>query len=113
MTLGSKQELFAITMAKFVIWLYQNGYSVRYGDFFRDKRVHGDIGEKKGYGHRNSCHKYKLAGDLNLFKDGKFLSSTEDHRIPGEKWESMHELATWGGRFNDGNHYSFTHNGSK
>ena len=113
MSLGSKQEIFSITMAHFIIWLYENGYRVRKGDAFRDPRVHGEIGEKKAYGHKNSCHKFKLAEDLNLTKDGKYLSETEDHRIPGEKWESMHELASWGGRFNDGNHYSFKHNGCR
>lgn len=62
-----------------------------------------------GYGHPRSAHKQKLAMDLNLFKDGRYLDTTEDHRILGEKWESMG--GTWGGRFNDGNHYSLEHLG--
>ena len=110
-SLGQKQEEFTITMAEFIVWAYSQGYKIRSGDTFRDPRVFGAVGEKKGYGHARSAHKLKLARDLNLFKDGAFLSSTEDHAELGKKWESMHELARWGGRFNDGNHYSFEHNG--
>lgn len=42
---------------------------------------------------------------LNIFKDGRLLQNTEDHRELGEWWES--QGGTWGGRFNDGNHYSW------
>lgn len=58
-----------------------------------------------------SLHPDKLAIDLNLFKDGHYLSSTEAHRPLGEWWESIG--GTWGGRFNDGNHYSLEHRGVK
>lgn len=50
--------------------------------------------------------------DLHLFRDGKWLSSTEDHRALGEWWEQQHELCRWGGRFSDGNHYSLEHDGA-
>jgi hypothetical protein len=49
--------------------------------------------------------------DLNLFKDGKYLALTEDHKPLGEWWES--QGGAWGGRFNDGNHYSLEHEGIK
>ena len=58
---------------------------------------------------------------LNLFREGKMLTSTEDHRPLGEWWES--QGGSWGGRFqesapgkgdgNDGNHYSSEHNGCR
>ena len=113
MTLGQKQRLFAKYVPRLVDKAYELGYEVTLGDAFRDPRVHGDIGIKKGYGHAKSAHKQKLAIDLNLFKDGVYLPNTEDHKELGEFWESTHELARWGGRFNDGNHYSFEHNGVK
>ena len=100
MRLGVKQELFAILFAEHIVWLYEEGYAVRLGDVFAHD------------GHReNSNHYLKLAGDINLFKDGKYLTETEDHRESGEKWESRHEFCRWGGRFKDGNHYSLRHNG--
>ena len=113
MTLGQKQRLFSKLISELILWAYDQGYEVSVGDFYRDPRAFGHVGEEKGYGNRNSCHKSRLAGDLNLFKDGEYLSSTEDHRPLGEKWESMHELCSWGGNFNDGNHYSITHNGRR
>jgi hypothetical protein len=111
MNLGQKQELFMRLLPRLIDKAHELGYEIRGGDLFRDPRVHGAVGEKKGYGHSKSCHKLKLAIDLNLFKDGKFLSSTEDHKVLGEWWES--QGGTWGGRFNDGNHYSLEHEGMR
>ena len=111
MTLGQKQELFMELLPSLLLKAFEMGYKVRGGDLFRDPRVHGPIGIKQGYGHPKSAHKNKLAIDLNLFKDGKFLQSTEDHRPLGEWWEKQHELCRWGGRFQDGNHYSLFHDG--
>lgn len=105
MTLREKQSLFARKIAELVLWAYEQGYEVTYGDFFRDPRVHGVWGVTLSYSHPYSRHKLKLAADLNLFKDGAYLTSTEDHRPLGEKWEEMG--GTWGGRWNDGNHYSW------
>jgi len=113
MKLGDKQRLFSMLLAELVLWAYDNGYEVTFGDFYRDPRVFGPVGVKKAYSSANSCHKSRLAADLNLFKDGKYLTSTEDHKPLGEIWESKHELCRWGGRFNDGNHYSMEHNGRK
>ena len=113
MTLGEKQRLFARLLADFVLRIYALGYEVTFGDAYRDPRLHGELGEAKGYGAPSSCHKLRLAVNLNLFKNGKFLSATEDHKPLGQVWQSMHPLARWGGQFNDGNHYSFEHEGHK
>lgn len=90
---------------------HEMGFELTGGDLFRDPRVHGAIGVKMGYGHPRSAHKNKLAVDLNLFKNGVFLAATTDHKELGEWWEKQHELCRWGGRFEDGNHYSFEHEG--
>jgi len=111
MTLREKQSIFAYRVHLLLAKAYELGYEVTLGDAYRDPRLHGEMGEKKGYGHPKSCHKVRLAIDLNLFKDGKFLEATEDHRPLGEWWES--QGGTWGGRFNDANHYSFEHEGNK
>lgn len=113
MKLGKKQELFMRLLPKLINKAHSLGFEVRGGDLFRDPRLHGAHGTKKGYGHKNSCHKLKLAIDLNLMKDGKLVTSTKGHQKLGEWWEKQHELCRWGGRFNDGNHYSLTHWGSK
>lgn len=110
-TLGQKQRRFTRMLADLINFAYANGYELTVGDAYRDPRLHGEMGVKKGYGHASSNHKQRLAMDFNLFKDGKFLTGTEDHRPIGEYWESIG--GTWGGRFNDGNHYSIEHNGVK
>ena len=104
MTLREQQTVFAIMAARLILKAGEMGYQVTLGDAYRDPRLHGDMGVKMGYGHVNSFHKRRLAIDLNLFKDGKFLEGSDAHRPLGEWWES--QGGTWGGRFNDGNHYS-------
>ena len=108
-----KQSEFVRCIAKLINYATNQGYELTFGDAYRDPRVHGEVGTKKSYSSANSTHKSRLAVDFNLFKDGKFLQSTDDHKVLGEYWESLHPLARWGGRFNDGNHYSFEHNGAK
>jgi hypothetical protein len=49
--------------------------------------------------------------DLNLFVNGKYVTDGEAHKPLGEKWESMG--GSWGGRFQDANHYSLEHDGFK
>lgn len=112
LTLGEKQELFMRLLPRLIDRAHALGFDVRGGDLFRDARVHGAFGVKRGYGKARSCHKLKLAVDLNLFRDGVLLSLTEDHQALGEWWEKQHELCRWGGRFGDGNHYSLTHDGA-
>jgi len=113
MKLGDKQRMFTRMLANLFEFAHVRGYEFTLGDAYRDPRLHGEVGIKKGYGHRNSCHKMRLAIDLNLFKEGVFLTETKDHEPLGIYWESLHPDCTWGGRFNDGNHYSITHNGMR
>jgi hypothetical protein len=104
MSLFKRQATFSVMFAKLILQAVSMGYEVTLGDAYRDPRVFGNVGERKGYGHPSSAHKKRMAGDLNLFKDGKLLTRTEDHRPLGEWWES--QGGAWGGRFKDGNHYS-------
>lgn len=111
MTLGEKQRKFTRMIGKLIEYAYANGYELTFGDAYRDPRVHGDVGVKKSYSSANSLHKSRLAVDFNLFKNGVFLQSSADHEPLGKFWESIG--GAWGGRFNDGNHYSLEHNGRK
>lgn len=109
--LGTKQRIFTRMIADLILFAYERGYELTVGDAYRDPRPFGKMGTKKYYSSANSNHKQRLAIDFNLFKDGKFLTATEDHQELGEFWEAIG--GTWGGRFNDGNHYSVEHNGYK
>jgi len=99
MKLGDKQRKFAQMVGLLIIFIYSQGYEVTFGD------AYAKTGHKKG-----SFHYKKLAIDLNLFKDGKYLRSTKAHKQFGEFWESIG--GTWGGLFKrpDGNHYSYDEN---
>lgn len=111
MRLGEKQELFARLFACHLVWLTARGYQYRLGDTFAHD------------GHREGSNHYiKLAGDINLFRFGKYLTKTSDHAESGKHWEGLHELCRWGGNWDkdthpgepgedDGNHYSLIHKG--
>lgn len=110
-TLGQKQRRFAKMLPVFLQKLHELGYEATLGDAYRDPRLHGAIGEKLGYGHAKSCHKLRLALDINLWKNNVYLTKTEDYEPIGLIWESMG--GTWGGRFADGNHFSLAHEGMR
>lgn len=107
MTLRQKQSVFALTSCRLMIYMNENGYEFTYGEAYRSPEEAKRLA-KLGIGIENSLHIKKLAIDLNLFKDGKFLSSTDSHRFFGDWWEKQHTLCRWGGRWNDGNHYEMT-----
>ena len=96
LTLRQRQSKFAVMVAQLIIFAISKGYEVTLGAAYVDAKW-GTPHLKKGK------HPRKLAIDLNLFKDGKYLRKTEDHGELGEFWESIG--GKWGGRFDDGNHY--------
>lgn len=79
------------------------GYEVTGGEWYR-------MPDSK-HGHPKSLHKSRLAIDLNLFRNGRYLRTTKAHEPLGLYWESIG--GAWGGRFKDGNHYSLEHKGRK
>lgn len=110
MTLREKQSLFVRLVARLIDHATELGYELSFGEAYRTPEQ-AKLNAKSGKGISNSLHCDRLAIDLNLFKAGIYLSSTEHHRALGEWWEKQHELCRWGGRFNDGNHYSLADRG--
>lgn len=93
MTLREKQSKFVKMVGLLILYAYERGFEVTFGDAWaRDCHREG------------SFHYKRLAIDLNLFKSGAYLTSTEAHKPLGLFWESIG--GTWGGRWDDGNHYS-------
>ena len=90
MKLNQRQFNHAHRVALLILHGEQLGYDVRIASSYRkgDPKLHG----------------YYLATDVDLFKDGVYLDKTEDHKELGEYWVSIG--GTWGGDFDDGNHYS-------
>lgn len=100
--LRRKQYQFARMVPLLILFAYERGYTLSFGDAWAHD------------GHRlNSLHYDRLAIDLNLFKDGVYLTETADYIELGEFWESIG--GAWGGRFSsgDGNHFSLTFEGRR
>ena len=97
MTLGNAQRRFARHLADLLQHMLAQGYEFTFGHVYRCQDCPVGI--------KNSYHKRKLAADINLFKDGKYLDKTEDHAEFGKYWEALDTKNRWGGRFQDGNHY--------
>lgn len=113
MSLIEKQKLFAISYAQLILKAIEMGYEVTLGETTRSEVV-ARVYASRGIGIDNSLHRIKLAGDLNLFKGGKWLSATEDYRELGEWWQSLSRPEAqfvWGGVFEDGDHFSIEHQG--
>jgi len=147
MTLREKQSLFMKLYGQLIAWAYANGYELTAGELKRsDEQAHinalGSQGREKvaqaitpisselalalrNNGNNNgivgSLHELGLAADINLFKDGMYLTTSDHHKPLGEHWKSLHPLCSWGGDFKDkkgnskpdGNHYSIEHGGIK
>lgn len=116
MTLRRKQEKFAYLVADLILHALRFGFTVTLGEVYRPPET-AKLYAEQGKGIAGSLHCDRLAIDLNLFRDGKLLTTTDGHRQLGEWWEQAgieHGIKTsWGGRFGDGGHYSVAHNGKK
>lgn len=95
MSLRKSQSRFVKQLGVLIPVAYALGYELTLGDTYPGKFSHNP----KGF------HPRGLAIDLNLFKDGVYLTNTEDHLPLGGLWESLG--GSWGGRWEDGNHYSW------
>lgn len=115
MTLREKQSLFAVDAARLVLKATEIGYAVTLGETYRSKEEAERLASL-GKGIKTSLHTQRLAIDLNLFRDGQYLTDGDDYQPLGEWWEAQSFDGAehcWGGRFKDGNHFSIAHNGRK
>jgi hypothetical protein len=118
MSLVDKQSDFAwalgqlLTYAHGLLWAGQT-VQLTMGDAYRDPRV--------PYGHPKSCHRARLACDLNLYVNGIWItdSAHPTWKLLGDVWETLDHRARWGGQGtahpeglkHDGNHFAFEHEG--
>lgn len=105
MSLNQEQWRFADMVADLIEHARFLGYRVSLGEAYRPP-VTAAYYATIGKGVTNSFHTKRLAIDLQLFRDGKYLTATEDYRPLGIYWESRG--GSWGGRFKrqDGCHFS-------
>jgi|SRR6187399_150528 len=118
-----KRILFTRLFARLILRANEIGFQAVV-DQTKRTQAEADENAKKGTGISNSLHNLGLAGDLLLFKNGEYLTDSQDYRDLGTFWKGLHPLARWGGDFTvkkrnevipkpDGNHFSIEHEGVK
>lgn len=114
MTLGEKQRKFTLYVSLLIQYAYARGFELTFAEAYRTPEQ-AAANAANGTGTLNSLHISRLAIDLNLFRDGAYLTGTADHKPLGDFWKSLDPLCCWGGDFSkpDGNHYSMSHEGRK
>ena len=90
-----QQSEFVKAVGLLIIYAYSLGYELTFSDTYPGKFKHKKSGQ----------HPKGLAIDINLFKNNRYLRSTKAHEFLGIHWEALG--GTWGGRWGDGNHYSW------
>jgi len=110
--MSALQEQFAASVAKLIQKANELGYGVTFGECWRTpEQAQWDADHHIGVAH--SLHMDRLAIDLNLFKDGEFLTTPEAYIQLGEYWKTLGENYRFGGDFKikDYDHFSITPDG--
>jgi hypothetical protein len=105
MTLREKQEQFTLKVSYLIRWAFDHGYTLSFGDAYRNPKFSKEqLGQDKSYFHDWSFHCKRLAVDFNLFKNGEYLTKSEDYKPLADYWKSIGGSA--GIDWKDGNHFS-------
>jgi hypothetical protein len=120
-SLRQKQSLLVKCLEQLFRYAHSQGYEFTLGDAgspparrvrLPDGRVDicTDLEHMDG-----SLHYSRLAIDLNLFVNGRYVTSSSSPawKELGLFWESLDPDCSWGGRFSDANHFSIAHGGKR
>jgi hypothetical protein len=112
MKLSEKRSLFTKMVAELILEALRQGFQPALGEAFRPPETAKQYA-LEGRGISNSLHTVGLAVDLILYRNGTYLTKSEDYLPLGVWWES--QGGAWGGRFSkpDGNHFSLAHEGRR
>ena len=100
MSLRNEQSKFVKMVALLILFAYERGYELTFGDAWSKP-------EYKAH-KTNSNHYIRLAIDLNLFKDGEYLTGIVGHDVLHDFWDSIGGAERIKG---DMNHYSIAYKG--
>lgn len=115
MNLSDLQKTFSQDAARLIQKAKELGFEVTLGEAWRTPEQ-AEWNAQHGLGIKESVHCQRLAIDLNLFKDGEYLTndSTGAYRALGEWWKTLGPDHCWGGDFHplvDLDHFSITPDG--
>lgn len=108
MTLRQKQAHFTSLVPRLIDHAIALGFEPVIGEVQRTASQ-ALANAKAGIGIANSLHVDKLAVDLLLFRDGKYLTDSANYAELGTFWKSLDPMCRWGGDFArpDGMHFSY------
>jgi hypothetical protein len=111
-TTRQRQSRFARNAARLILHAYELGYEITLGEAWRSPEQ-AKWNAANGIGTSNSLHTERLAIDLNLFKEGRYIIDDEGHKELGAWWKAIAPDCRWGGDFTkkDFNHYSIAYDG--
>lgn len=109
-TLGQLQREFSLCLAKLILHIYDSGYQVSMAEGYVADTDRKD-GDYDGPHRHDGGHYKRIAQDLNVFKDGVWLSKGTEPiwRQLGKFWEAIHPDARWDPT--DPNHFGLKHKG--
>ena len=107
MSLSELQQAFPPLVAKLIEFSYAQGYAVTFGEAWRTPEQ-AEWNKEHGKGISNSLHILRLAIDLNLFKDGAYITDPEAYKPLADYWLTLHPDAAAGYYFHskDADHFS-------
>jgi len=107
MKLSEKQHIFTLNVAKLIIWCYEQGFELSFGETFRTidqqrlyfegytlLKIGSDLKLAKAKAKSKTLHSKhlsRLAIDLNLFINGEYMTEKEFYLPLAQYWESLHE----------------------
>lgn len=100
MSLRTEQELFLLDFIKLIPFANSLGFTVTSGELLRPlemQEIYVKTGRSKTM---DSKHIKKLAGDLNFFLLGEYVTKKEVLQEIGDFWESLSPKNSWGGNWN-------------
>jgi len=111
-TLHEAQALHVQLVAKLITYVYSLGYELTWGEAYRTQEQ-AQWDADHGIGIAQSVHCDRLAVDLQLFKDGRYLTNSTDYAFMGTFWKQLNASCRWGGDFHtvDADHFSITWQG--
>lgn len=113
-SLRQKQTRFALSVARLILKAQALGYEMTIGEVERTA-AQASANALSGAGIAKSLHLQRLAIDLHLFKDGRYITDGEGHTELGRWWKSLSPDHRHGGDFakRDFNHYSLSPDGKR
>jgi len=108
------QEEFSQAAALLIQKAKELGYGVTLGDAYRSPEQ-AAMNAANHVGVANSLHSDRLAIDINLFRDGSYITDDSGHRELGAWWKTLGPRYKWGGDIvhprPDPNHYALSPDG--